>query len=296
MKTKISDNKSESSESCKKCIEYEYEISVLRKQIDNINLYYLNMSKQNMFLESKLDELKKINKNLEEVQIEKNELFAVIIHDIKNPTTIIKSLVELLRTYDINNAEQQSIIDDLVISTKQVVALSQEISKILTLEGTTVQMFKEFANAGQLIDEVVNRNVINAKNKEQTISIDIADNLPQFYVDVTKICEVFDNMISNAIKYTPKGGKIGIKCLKLQDIIQIEFSDTGLGMSEEDLKRAFQRGAKLSAKPTGDETSSGLGLWIAKKIIEAHKGKIWIKSSLGVGTVFIIQIPIKLDD
>ena len=285
-----------SSVACEKCNEYKYEIGVLRRQIDNLNLTSLNIKKQNHALEVKLEELSKTNENLMEIQKEKNELFAVIVHDIKNPTTIIKSLVELLRTYDTNNADQQAIIDDLVVSTKQVVALSQEISKVLTLEGTTVQMFREFSNPGILIKEVVSRNTINAKNKNQTISIDIEDDIPQFSVDVVKICEVFDNIISNAIKYTNPGGKIGVRCRKISDMIQFEFSDTGLGISEDDLKKAFQRGVKLSAKPTGGETSSGLGLWIVKKIVEAHKGKIWIKSSLGVGSVFTIQIPIAAID
>ena len=296
METKLQNDNVPNPMVCESCADLKYEISVLRRQIDNLNVSSLNMRKQNMILESKLVELKKVNENLEEIQKEKNELFAIIIHDIKNPTTIIKSLVEILRTYDVNNAEQQAIIDDLVISTKQVISLSQEISKVLTLEGTSVQMFLEYANPGLLVTEVANRNSINAKNKNQIISIDIEDNLPQFRVDVTKICEVFDNMLSNAIKYTQPGGKIGVKCSRAKDMIQFEFSDTGLGMSEDDLKRAFKRGQKLSAKPTGDETSSGLGLWIAKKIIEAHKGKIWIKSSLGVGTVFTIHIPIETEN
>ena len=280
-------------DSCENCKELQYEISVLKKQIDNCNMFSLNMRKQNYILEQKIKKLEKANKNLEEIQKDKNELFAVIIHDIKNPTTIIKSLVELLRTYDINSEEQKAIIEDLITSTKQVISLSQEISKVLTLEDTAIQMFYEYANPGDLVAEVANRNSINAKNKNQTITVEIEENLPQFRVDVAKMCEVFDNMLSNAIKYTNPGGQIGIKCLRTRDMIQFEFSDTGLGMSEEDLKGAFQRGAKLSAKPTGGETSSGLGLWIVKKIIETHKGSIRIRSSLGVGTVFIIQVPIE---
>ena len=288
-----STNKLKTTAECEICTEFKYEINVLRKQVDNCNMSSLNIRKQNYILEKKLEELQKTNEKLVEIQNDKNELFAVIIHDIKNPTTIIKSLVELLRTYDTNTAEQQAIIDDLVITTKQVIALSQEISKVLTLEGSVIQMFREFADPGVLVKEVANRNAINAKNKDQIITIDIEDYLPQFNVDVVKICEVFDNMMSNAIKYTQAGGQIGVKCSKVKNMIQFEFSDTGLGMSEDDLKRAFQRGQKLSAKPTGGETSSGLGLWIVKKIVEAHKGMIWIKSSLGVGTVFTIQIPIE---
>ncbi|MDR0926521.1 MAG: HAMP domain-containing histidine kinase [Ignavibacteria bacterium] len=277
---------------CEPLNEAKYEIEILRKQIDNLNMNCLNIRKQNFVLDSKLKEFRAKNEELEAVQKEKNELFALIIHDIKNPTTIIKSLVELLRTYDTNNEEQQAIIADLVTSTKQIVSLSQEISKVLTLEGTMVQMFRENANPGQLVAEVARRNSINAKNKDQTISINVEDNLPQFNVDVTKICEVFENIISNSIKYTQFGGSIAISVTRNGDNIQFDFADNGQGMSEEDLKRAFQRGAKLSARPTGDETSSGLGLWVVKKIVEAHKGRVHIKSAVGKGTTFIVNIPL----
>jgi signal transduction histidine kinase len=293
MPINLNKNQINTSDMCENCKELQYQINVLKQQIDNSNMFSINIRKQNYDLEQKISKLEIANTKLEDIQKDKDELFAVIIHDIKNPTTIIKSLVELLSSYDTNSEEQRAIIDDLVVSTKQVISLSQEISKVLTLDDNAIKMFCEFANPGILVKEVANRNSINAKNKNQIISIDIEENLPQFSVDVVKICEVFDNMLSNAIKYTNPGGKIGVKCSKVENMIQFEFTDTGLGMTEEDLKAAFQRGAKLSAKPTGGETSSGLGLWISKKIIEAHNGNIRIRSSLGVGTVFTIQLPIQ---
>lgn len=280
-------------ETCEKLIELKYEINVFRRQIDNLNMNCLNIRKQNFILEEKVRELKVSNEELERIQQEKNDLFALIIHDIKNPTTIIKSLVELLRTYDNNSIEKQSIINDLVESTKQIITLSNEVAKVLTLEGTKTQLFYEWSDPARLVTEIARRNSINARNKEQTLNLKIEDDLPQFQVDATKICEVFDNMLSNSIKYTQKGGKIGVNVSKVGSNIQFEFSDNGLGMSEDDLKRAFQRGVRLSAKPTGNETSSGLGLWITKRIVEAHSGRIWIKSALGKGSVFTIHIPIK---
>ncbi|MCL2312601.1 MAG: HAMP domain-containing histidine kinase [Firmicutes bacterium] len=281
-------------DNCEKLKELQDEVNVFKRQIDNLNMSCLNIRKQNFILEEKLKEVEKNNQELTQLQQDKNDLFAAIVHDIKNPTVIIKSLVELLRTYDNNSMEQQAIMNDLVASTKQIVSLSVEISKVLILDANTSHMFYEWASPAQLIADITRRNSINAKNKSQTISIDVAENLPQFQVDVVKICEVFDNMLSNAIKFTQRGGKIGVKASEVDGNIQFEFSDNGLGMSEEDLRKAFKRGQKLSARPTGEgETSSGLGLWIVKKIIEAHKGKVWIKSALGVGTVFTIHIPIE---
>ena len=117
------------------------EVNILRRHIDSLNVTSLNMRKQNFVLGERLRELRDSNKNLETIQQEKNELFSVIVHDIKNPTTIIKSLVELLKTYDAHDEERSMIIEDLVTSTKQIIALSQEISRVLTLDTTEIHMF-----------------------------------------------------------------------------------------------------------------------------------------------------------
>jgi light-regulated signal transduction histidine kinase (bacteriophytochrome) len=122
-------------------MQLKQEVAVLRRQIDSLNITSLNMRKQNFVLGERMRELQESNKNLEAIQKEKDELFAVIVHDIKNPTTIIKSLVELLRSYDEHDEERGMIIEDLVASTKQVIQLSQEISKVLIMDNAEVQMF-----------------------------------------------------------------------------------------------------------------------------------------------------------
>jgi signal transduction histidine kinase len=101
-----------------------------------------------------------------------------------------------------------------------------------------------------------------------------------------------DNLISNAIIFSHEKGQIRIRAFKQDSSIVVEVTDNGLGLSEEDIKEAFQRGAKLSAKPTQGESSSGLGLWIVKKLMEAHNGRVWVKSTLGKGSTFSITLPI----
>jgi signal transduction histidine kinase len=118
--------------------------------------------------------------------------------------------------------------------------------------------------------------------------------MPDVDLDYQKIDEVIDNLVSNAIKFSHKGGKIRIKTRKNgNNDVTVEVSDNGLGLTEEDIQRAFQRGSKLSAQPTGGEASSGLGLWIVKKLVEAHNGKVWVKSALGQGSTFAFTIPLK---
>ncbi len=269
------------------------ELAALRGQIDAMQARSSEIGKRNRDLENQLALLSSKKEELEELQKQKDELFALIIHDIKNPIALIKSLVELLRSYDLTASEQQEIIDDIAQTTIKIVSLSHEVSKILALEGGSMRMNIEESNIGLIIDDAIQRNTIASKNKNITMFSEIPSGLPSIELDAQKIDEVVDNLISNAIKFTLSGGTVRVKAFKDHTNIVVEVSDNGLGLSEEDVKNAFQRGARLSAQPTGGESSTGLGLWIVKKLIEAHEGRVWVKSALGKGSTFAFSVPIR---
>lgn len=267
------------------------ELASMKGQIDAMNQRTSELSKRNKELEEKLEKLSKSKNDLEELAKQKDELFAVVIHDIKNPAALIKNLVDLLRSYDLTANEQQEIIEDIAETTLKIVKLSQEVTKILTLESGLMNLDFEPAPINVIIEDVVTRNKIAAQKKGMKLFTELTNDLPDVEMDAQKIEEVLDNLISNAIKFTQEGGSVRVKAYKeLRDII-VEVSDNGLGLSEEDVAKAFRRGQKLSASPTGGESSTGMGLWIVKKIIDAHHGKVWIKSLLGKGSTFAFSLP-----
>ncbi len=229
---------------------------------------------------------------LEELQSQKDDLFAMVIHDIKNPAAIIKSLVELLRSYDLSASEQQEVISDIVETTSKIVSLSQEVSRILALESSRLILDIETVPINNIVEDIVRINTPLSNKKQIKLITELNDELPDAQVDPQKIAEVIDNLLSNAVKFTQRGGTVRLRTYKSEDNVVIDVTDNGLGLSESDIKSAFQRGARLSARPTEGESSSGLGLWIVKKLIDAHKGKVWVKSSLGKGSTFSISIPI----
>lgn len=267
------------------------EVASLRGQIDALQTRSSEMRKRNRDLEDSLNNLSSSKEELESLQKQKDELFALIIHDIKNPAALIKSLVELLRSYDLSAVEQQEIIDDIAETTSKIVALSHEVTKILALESSRMQLELESTQVEEIIKDVVKRNSIAASRKEISMQTDIAPNLPEARIDAQKIDEVLDNLVSNAIKFTQKSGSVRVKVYKDGEGIQVEVSDNGLGLSESDVRNAFQRGARLSAQPTAGETSTGLGLWIVKKLVDAHGGRVWVKSALGKGSTFAFYLP-----
>ncbi|MCX7909418.1 MAG: HAMP domain-containing histidine kinase [Ignavibacteria bacterium] len=268
------------------------EIAALRGQIDALNSRAEELRKQNIELKDKVEKLSNSKAELEELQQQKDELFALIIHDIKNPAALIKNLVELLRSYDLTATEQQEIIDDILLTSNRIVALSQEVSRILALESSLMSLNLELGNVNDVIREVVKANSPNAKSKNINIFVDLDEKLEEFKFDRYKVYEVLDNLMSNAIKFTQKGGEVRVTSQRQDDKVVVQVIDNGLGLSDEDISKAFQRGAKLSAKPTSDEPSSGLGLWIVKRLVEAMKGKVWVKSVLGKGSTFAFSVPI----
>jgi signal transduction histidine kinase len=226
------------------------------------------------------------------LQQQKDDLFAIIIHDIKNPAALIKSLVDLLRSYDLTATEQQEIIEDIFETTTRIVTLSQEVSRILALEGTSLHLNLEPGQMNEVVRAVHRRNLVAANNKSISLLLDLEEELPMTLLDSQKMDEVTENLVSNAIKFSHKGGQVRIKSYTDEKNICIEVSDNGLGLSQEDIKKAFQRGVRLSALPTANEPSSGFGLWIVKKLVEAHGGRVEVRSSVGVGSTFIIELPI----
>lgn len=269
------------------------EIAALRGQIGAMQSRSEELQKQNAEMQKNLAKIETSKDELEELQKQKDELFAVIIHDIKNPVSLIKSLVELLSNYDLTATEQQEVIEDIAQTTLKIVSLSQEVSKVLSFESNRLNMNFDKHNVTDIAEDVYHRNLVAAKKKDIQMNIEIESNLPESILDPQKIDEVIDNLISNAIKFTQPGGSVLLKAEKDGDNIQISISDNGLGLSESDIREAFKRGSKLTARPTGGESSTGLGLWIVKKLIEAHHGRVWVKSALGKGSTFYVTLPIE---
>lgn len=269
------------------------EIEALKGQIDSFSRKSKSLQRENTEMHKQINQFELTKNELEELQKQKDELFAVIIHDIKNPVSLIKQLVDLLGSYDMNAGERQEVIDDISATTSRIVNLSIEISKILSYELYNFSLNIQEVNVKFILDDVFRRFTLPAKNKNINIRLQAQENLPKIECDPLKIDEILDNLVSNAVKFTQKGGMVIIHAKSQNQKVVISIEDNGHGLSENEIANAFKIGGVLSAKPTGDETSTGFGLWIAKKFITAHKGRIWIESELGKGSIFHFELPIK---
>jgi signal transduction histidine kinase len=272
---------------------YQLEIDALRGQIEQMQVRSTEMQKENKSLEDSVLKITNSKDEIEELQAQKDELFAMLIHDIKNPAGIIKSLVELLVSYDLSAIEQQKIIEDIMSTTRRIMQLSSEVSRVLALESGDLRLDLSPSNIFYISQDVSRRYEVKAKEKAIFLLHEVPEDLPSVDIDSMKIDEVISNLLSNAIKFTQDGGTVRMKAMEKDDSLVMEISDNGQGLSEEDIKQAFQKGAQLSARPTAGETSTGLGLWIVKRLVEAHSGKVWVRSFVGKGSTFAFSLPQK---
>lgn len=281
---------------------FEKEINQLKAEIDLLKTQLQRVREHNVFLEERNNELSmqverlsSKKSELESLQQQKDDFFAMMIHDIKNPAALIKGLVELLRNYDKNSSDSQEIIDDIIVTTSKIVHLSQEFSKVLALDSSSLSLDLFTANIVEVIQSVCRRNAVAGDAKGIKIFVEVPNDLPPLNFDPQKMEEVYDNLISNAIKFSLPGSYVTVRAAVKDSMLITEVEDKGLGMSADDISKAFQRGVRLTAKPTSGEPSSGLGLWIVKRIVEAHNGSVSITSTVGKGSTFSIQLPISKD-
>jgi signal transduction histidine kinase len=253
-----------------------------------------NLEDANIELLNQKESLLMKKSQLEELHSQKDELYAVAIHDLKNPAAAIKGLIDLLDDFDLTAQEQQEIMEGIVASSESIYKLTEELSSSISKNEDTNSINIENASLKKVIDTIFSINNAYANKKGIRLINRSSATLPNFNFDPNKIKEVLDNLINNAIKFGPEETEVILESFFTDTKVTIEISDNGVGIPDEDLKKIFTKGGILSNKPTGDESSSGLGLWIVKKLVEAHDGKIWVKSKIGKGSTFVIELPVNL--
>ncbi len=269
---------------------------LLRNQLHELNTNVQDLERANLHLIEQKEKLEKSKYKLELLHSQKEEMFAMAIHDIKNPASAIRGYIDLLNSFDLNAIEQQEIMVSLVSTSEDIVKMSQDMCSILAKAMPEPSLNFTKHQIGGIIETVVNQNLSYSKTKKVKLTKKIASHMPEINIDAEKIEEALDNLINNAIKFAPPETIIEISTYLKEEkkkTIVVQVKDNGVGLSEEDLRRSFQKGATLSAKPTGLEQSSGLGLWIVKKIVEEHGGNVWVESKLGIGSTFAFELPVE---
>ncbi|ULL00944.1 DUF3369 domain-containing protein [Bradyrhizobium sp. I71] len=224
----------------------------------------------------------------------KNEILGTVAHDLKNPLGVILGRTEMLKELISTGASESGVVaqvDHIRDATKRLTTMVDHLISDAMADAFDITIRREPVDVAALVKEVAEANQPLAVNKQQTISVAAPANMVTM-CDTDRIREAIDNLISNAIKYSPIGGKIDVVVSHEGRDTTVRVSDEGAGLSPEDLGRLFGRFQRLSAKPTAGESSTGLGLSIVKRIIDMHGGEVTADSDgPGKGSTFTITLP-----
>ena len=226
----------------------------------------------------------------------KSEILGTVAHDLKNPLGVILGRTEILKemigragALDDGVQAQIAYIRD---AANRLTGMVDDLVTDAMADALDITIRREPVDISVLVREVAEANRPLAARKEQTITVSAPPEHTAM-CDVDRIREAIDNLISNAIKYSPIGGTIDIIVTQEAGNIVVQVKDQGAGLSPEDISRLFGRFQRLSAKPTAGETSTGLGLSIVKRIVDLHGGRITVESAgHAKGATFNMQLPV----
>ncbi len=259
------------------------------------------------------DEIKKTNIKLEKLERLKSEFISIVSHELRTPLTAIKNSLEICLSG--KAGEVSSIMDKFLnMAQRNVTRLSGIINDLLDLskvEAGKMDFKFEKANINTPVEFIKNTFENVAKDKNITLTLEKDDNIARTYYDNQRIEQVMSNLVSNAIKFTNENGNIIIKTenISLKDIdrtklagienasfyenyIKVSVKDSGIGIAPEDQKKVFDQFQQIENSLNRKNGGTGLGLPIARQLIEAHKGFIWVESELNRGTTFSFVIPV----
>ncbi len=270
----------------------------LQKALQEAEIYRL----KNIELAKANEMLAEANTALKEANQLKSELLAIAAHDLKNPLTAILDLVQgVLATLD--KHQQERMLYLIIEFVERMLGSIEKVLEMSEIESGNITLNRKKVDVGQLAMLIVASYEHRAAKKRIEIKEEIADNIIVF-VDEDRLREIVDNLISNAIKYSYPEKTICVRVARCErgekitdtPVAQISVSDEGQGFSEEEKNRLFQRFQRLSAKPTGGESSTGLGLSIVKQLVEMHSGAIWAHSNgKDKGAIFTIELPLAVE-
>lgn len=234
------------------------------------------------------------NNELVKLNQEKNDFIGIVVHDLKNPLHVILNLAGMMQE------TQESLSDETLREYAHYIQDSAEkmfllINNLLdtdAIESGNINIHLEQVDILPITHYLVQIYQKQAKIKQINLHLHTLENQYIAFVSKDIMYQILDNLISNAVKYSPFGKNIYIHIYHTADKIRCEIRDEGPGLCEVDQSKLFSKFSRLQTKPTGGEHSTGLGLFIVKKLVTFMQGDVWCESELGYGTTFIVEFPI----
>ena len=258
---------------------------VIMAQKNKLDLLNKELNRKNTYLTESESKLKYLNGT-------KDKFFSIISHDLKNPFSTLMGYSDLLSEYfdDFSNEEKKSIISEIQNSTHRAYSLLENLLQWSKSQRGELQMLPERIDLSIIVSDTLTNLHEDAHKKNIKLISEICE---QTYAlaDYTTLASVVKNLLSNSIKFTNEGGEVKISAVEKGELIEVNVSDNGVSISEEDIDKLFRIDVHHTTIGVAAEKGTGLGLVLCKEFVEKNGGKIWVESESGKGSEFKFTIP-----
>ena len=264
------------------------ELEEKREQLESLNRK----------LEESNRELNQANAQLRELSAMKEEFLALTTHDLRSPLTVISGVINFFTSGRLGDLtpEQRNMVSMMERNTQNLIELVNDLLDASKLESGTMRLDLATIELRGLVDELREQMQPLAAEKEITLEEDVPAALPPLRADRAKLRRVLVNLISNALKFTPRGGRVRVTAAPEAGAVRVSVTDTGVGIAPDDLRDIFDKYAQARSRATRSEKGTGLGLYITRQLVELHGGRIEVHSEVGKGSTFSFTIPVAESD
>jgi len=233
------------------------------------------------------------NDHLRELDQMKDDFVASVSHELRTPLTSIRGYLELLREGEVGELtkDQLGFVSIVERNADRLLRLVGDLLFVAQVEAGKIALEPGPTDVEELVRQAADAARPAAAEKGIELDVEHVDGLSELHADRARLGQVFDNLISNALKFTPPGGHVAVRTSQQAEAVVIEISDDGMGMSEADVNQLFERFFRAASATEQAIQGTGLGLAIVKAIVEAHDGAITVESAAGEGTIFRVELP-----
>ncbi|MGE0684922.1 MAG: PAS domain S-box protein, partial [Candidatus Binatia bacterium] len=220
----------------------------------------------------------------------KDELVSTVSHELRTPLTSLRGFAELMLKRDFSLEKQREFLSIIHRESLRLTELINDFLDLQRIESGRQQYDFEARDLAPLLNETI--SVFNQGLGKHNLRLNVSSSLPLVYVDTARLQQVITNLLSNALKFSPQGGQITVGARLEGDVVKVWITDQGVGIPPEALPNLFLRFFRVDNQDTRSIGGTGLGLALVKEIVKAHGGRIWVESTVGVGSTFFFTLPL----
>lgn len=259
-------------------------------EIEDLRNANAKLQAESTALQAQSASLAEQGERLRELNQEKNRLLGTAAHDLRGPISLIVGYTKLALREDLSD-DVRALVEQVDQSSSLMRRLLDDLLDISRIEAGSFELRRERTDLAGIVHKTAELYQILAARKDMRIEVEIEDEVPEVSVDAVRIQQVLANLLSNAVKYSFPGTPIHLRVSRGDDEVLLTVRDQGQGIPADEVQSIFQEFQRASVKTTGGETATGLGLAIAKKVVEAHQGAIGVWSVVGEGSTFYVSLP-----